>query len=254
MGRVRRYGERPYTVAVLHGGPGALGDAAFLARKLSDEHGILEPLFDQPSIQGQLNWLKECLKIYGEETCILMGHSWGAWLAWIFAAKYGRVDKVVLISSGPFEERYVSDMKYTLLERMDERQRQRYLELREKMAEKEKGLKEYSVLMMELGSYDLLRPRNEPNEVIREVNEKVWAKAEKLRKTGELLEMSEDIDCPILAIHGDHDPHPYEGVKEPLSDHLDDFKFILLEKCGHYPWFEKKAREKFFRFLREELE
>jgi hypothetical protein len=56
-----------------------------------------------------------------------------------------------------------------------------------------------------------------------------------------------------VAIHGNYDPHPYAGVKEPLSQVLRDFKFILLQKCGHKPWIEKAAKEEFYRILMEEV-
>ena len=56
-----------------------------------------------------------------------------------------------------------------------------------------------------------------------------------------------------MAIHGDYDPHPASGVKEPLSRILRDFRFILLDHCGHTPWKEVEAKEKFYRELRAEL-
>ena len=55
-----------------------------------------------------------------------------------------------------------------------------------------------------------------------------------------------NIKCPVIAIHGDYDPHPYEGVKKPLARVINDFNFILLEKCGHTPWKEKEVRKKFY--------
>jgi pimeloyl-ACP methyl ester carboxylesterase len=81
----------------------------------------------------------------------------------------------------------------------------------------------------------------------------VWQEARKLRSNGQLLKLGERIRCPVVAIHGDYDPHVYEGVKEPLSHLLKDFRFILLEQCGHYPWFERNARDKFYSFLKGEV-
>jgi hypothetical protein len=57
----------------------------------------------------------------------------------------------------------------------------------------------------------------------------------------------------VIAIHGDYDPHPYQGVKEPLSIILKIFRFILLEKCEHEPWTERQARDKFFEIIEGEL-
>ena len=67
------------------------------------------------------------------------------------------------------------------------------------------------------------------------------------------LALGKHITCPVVAIHGDYDTHPAEGVKKPLSTALKDFRFILLENCGHKPWMERKARDTFYKILREEL-
>jgi len=85
------------------------------------------------------------------------------------------------------------------------------------------------------------------------VHKSIWSEAEVLRKNRELLKFGEKIKCPVIAIHGDYDPHPAKGVEEPLSRTLTDFKFFLLGKCGHYPWKEKAASEEFFELLRNEL-
>jgi pimeloyl-ACP methyl ester carboxylesterase len=74
-----------------------------------------------------------------------------------------------------------------------------------------------------------------------------------LRRSGKLLEMGKEITVPVVAIHGDYDSHPAEGVEKPLSAILKDFHFILLEKCGHKPWIERQARERFYTILEGEL-
>jgi len=56
-----------------------------------------------------------------------------------------------------------------------------------------------------------------------------------------------------VAIHGDYDSHPAEGVRDTLNDVLADFEFILLKRCGHMPWLEREARDEFFRLLSEQL-
>jgi pimeloyl-ACP methyl ester carboxylesterase len=65
-----------------------------------------------------------------------------------------------------------------------------------------------------------------------------------------LLELAQLVKSPVVAIHGDHDPHPAEGVREPLSQNVNDFRFILLEECGHTPWIESNARDKFYVILK----
>ncbi len=86
-----------------------------------------------------------------------------------------------------------------------------------------------------------------------DIYQAVWQEASLLRQKGELLDLCKKVQCPVIAIHGDYDPHPPEGVREPLKDVLKSFRFILLENCGHKPWIEKRARGKFYTILREVL-
>jgi pimeloyl-ACP methyl ester carboxylesterase len=81
----------------------------------------------------------------------------------------------------------------------------------------------------------------------------VWTEAAELRRSGELLQLGKLIKCPVVAIHGDYDPHPAEGVQKPLSAILKSFSFILLANCGHKPWIERQAKDKFYEFLKEQL-
>jgi pimeloyl-ACP methyl ester carboxylesterase len=74
-----------------------------------------------------------------------------------------------------------------------------------------------------------------------------------MRSSGALLKHAGRINCPVLAIHGDYDPHPYTGVKLPLEKVIKNFRFQLLEKCGHEPWNEVHAKQTFFNILEEEI-
>ncbi|MBF6590526.1 MAG: alpha/beta hydrolase, partial [Ktedonobacterales bacterium] len=86
-----------------------------------------------------------------------------------------------------------------------------------------------------------------------QIYQQVWQDAQALRTSGLFLEAGKDIQCPVVAIHGDYDPHPAEGIREPLTPLLKDFRFISLRHCGHLPWIEREARDEFYRILREEL-
>jgi pimeloyl-ACP methyl ester carboxylesterase len=79
------------------------------------------------------------------------------------------------------------------------------------------------------------------------------ARGAEMRRSGRLLALAKQIQCPVTAIHGDYDPHPAAGVQEPLSEALPDFRFILLPHCGHKPWIERRARQEFYAFLKAEL-
>jgi pimeloyl-ACP methyl ester carboxylesterase len=86
-----------------------------------------------------------------------------------------------------------------------------------------------------------------------EIFQGVWQDGAEMRRSGKLLELGKQIECPVVAIHGDYDPHPAEGVRRPLSAVLTRFRFVLLQKCGHKPWIERQARGKFYEILKREL-
>lgn len=260
MENLRKYGTRPFSVAVIHGGPGAPGEMAPVARELSSLTGVLEPLQTKSTLEGQVLELKDVLEENGDLPVTLVGYSWGAWLSYIVAARYQPlVKKLVLVSSGPYRAEYASDMFATRLNRLGEEDRVELLNTIERLGDpagkdKDRLMGRFGELMSKADSYDPL-PRQDTGVkgAQFEINRKVWADAEKLRSSGELLEMGKKIECPVLAVHGDYDPHPAGGVKIPLSGVLKDFRFILLEKCGHCPWRERSARDRFYDILKNEI-
>lgn len=252
---VRLYGEPPFTVALVHGGPGAAGEMAPVARRLSSAAGVMEPLQTRDSLEGQVSELHDTISAFGRVPLILAGFSWGAWLSYILAARYPHlVDRLILISSAPFQQRYAGDILKTRLSRLDERESLRARALIAALEGPSAGnediyLKELSELFYKADSFDPL-PRN-PDAAGADfhIHSSVWREASGLRKSGQLLTMGRNIRCPIKAVHGDHDPHPARGVSQPLEGIAADFTFALLDKCGHYPWLERQAGEEFFRLL-----
>lgn len=119
MHNLRIYGNAPYEIAVIHGGPGAPGEMAPVARELATQYGVLEPLQTKTTIQGQLEELAVILSEYASLPAILIGHSWGAMLSYLFAAHYPTlVKKLILVSSGVFEESYAASIMPTRLSRL----------------------------------------------------------------------------------------------------------------------------------------
>lgn len=260
MPKLRTYGAPPFDVAVLHGGPGAPGGLAPVARELSPLAGVLEPLQSASSVGGQVQELRAALDENAELPVILIGWSWGAWLGFFLAARYPfLVRKLILVGSGPFEERYARSIMETRLSRLSEAERVEVITLVEHLENPSAGgqpaaLTRFATLMSKADTYDPLPHRREDTEIQGNIHQRVWQEAAELRSSGRLLQLGEKIQCPVVAVHGRYDPHPFEGVRDPLSRTLKDFRFILLEDCGHEPWFEKAARDRFYRILKDELE
>lgn len=124
MKNLRKYGHEPFAAAVIHGGPGAAGEMAPVARELSLTVGVLEPLQTSASLEGQLRELQDVLKKHGDLPVTLIGFSWGAMLSYIFAARCPLfIRKLILIGSGPYEEKYASKIMETRLDRLTEEER-----------------------------------------------------------------------------------------------------------------------------------
>src|SRR5438093_128257 len=100
---LRTYGSPPFRVVVIHGGPGAPGEVAPVARRLAAARGVLEPLQTADSVRGQVEELREVIETGATPPVTLIGWSWGAFLSFILAARHPMlVGKLVLVSSGPF--------------------------------------------------------------------------------------------------------------------------------------------------------
>ncbi len=259
MGNLRKHGSAPYSVVVVHGGPGAGGEMAPVARELARARGVLEPIQTVASVDGQVDELKSILEHCADLPAILIGFSWGAWLSYILAARYSSlVKKLILVGSGAFEEVHARATHATRLQRLSESEQREFESLvavlsDPEVVDKDAALARLGALCTNADAYDRMPQEPDGMDVRADIFQRVWEEAAALRKSGRLIELGSRIECPVLAIHGDYDPHPPEGVRIPLSRVIRRFQFILLEHCGHRPWIERQARDEFYRILEEAM-
>ena len=91
---VHEHGSSGPTVIVLHGGPGAPGSAAPLARALAGAFRVLEP-WQRPSGKTPLTVARHVADLHqivtsrcSDMPSALVGESWGAMLALAYAAEH----------------------------------------------------------------------------------------------------------------------------------------------------------------------
>ncbi len=259
MKNFRKYGARPYKIAVVHGGPGAPGSVTPVARELAADAGILEPLQTKDSLEGQIQELHDVLNEHADLPVILIGHSWGAVLSYLTTTRFPHlIKKLILVGMPPLDAKSLPDKYAVWLSRLSETDRVEFLSL-EKFVwdgvaeDKSASMGRLFRLIAKADSYEQVLCKDETLKYQLDINIPVGLELRKLQQSGDLIEMGKKIKCPVVAIHGDYDPRPAEGVKLPLSHVIKDFKFILLEKCGHYPWLERCARDEFYKILRNEL-
>lgn len=262
MKNIRLYGQKPYKAAVVHGGPGALGTVAAIARELSKDFGVLEPLQTKTSIAELLIELDEVIATNCDKPITLIGHSWGAWLVLMYAAKYSqRVKKLILVGSGPFEAHYVSRIASNRMKHLTEAERMEFDQSMNRLNsdtenEKDVLLKKIGELVDKCDNYCKFEIAADKEDCLPVEGGKysaIWREAAALRATGKLLSFAEHIHCPVVAIHGEYDPHPAEGVRLPLEKRIKEFVFYMLSKCGHSPWKEKYAHQEFYEIIRKEI-
>jgi pimeloyl-ACP methyl ester carboxylesterase len=209
------------------------------------------------TLDGQVEELRGVVETHADAPVVLIGHSWGAWLSCIVAARYARlVSKLILIGSGPFEEKYVPLLRENRLQRLSPGERDELRSLARAAADvSAESVQRLGELAAKTYTFDAIETGTRPATSAassQEIYAGVWPAAAELRKTGELLRIMALVECPVVAIHGSYDPHPVDGVRKPLERITSDFRMHVLERCGHDPWRERHAAEAFYALLEQE--
>ena len=259
MENLRKYGNGPFGLALVHGGPGAAGEMAPVARRLGRRWGVLEPLQTSTTLAGQVDELGFLIRQHAALPATLAGYSWGAWLAIMLAARSPSVvRKLILIGCGPLEPRYATGIEETRLERLSPEERREIDSLTSAIENasspaRREAFARFGEVYSKADTFDALPGEDETVEFSPDIYRAVWPEGAEMRRTGELLRLAGLIECPVVAIHGDYDPHPAEGVREPMSRVVKNFRLYILERCGHKPWIERHAADQFYRVLEREI-
>jgi pimeloyl-ACP methyl ester carboxylesterase len=257
---VRRYGASGPVVALLHGGPGAPGEMASLARALAPGCRVLEPL-QRRSGGAPLTLARhvaDLAEVLPEGTA-LVGWSWGAMLALSCAAAHpGRVRSLALVGCGTYDEASRAAYREAVDARLGEEGRRRAAEMREALAvaasggERDRLLGELGRLLGRAQAFDPL-PEEEGHAMGVDAlgHDETWADALRLQAEGVEPAAFASITCPVLMLHGDDDPHPGPATFEVLRRFIPRVEYRGFPRCGHKPWAESHASEPFLAALRE---
>lgn len=230
-----------------------------VARELAARWGVIEPLQTAASLEGQVLELRDAVTEHADLPVVLIGSSWGAMLSFIVAARFPElVRKLVLIGSGVFEAKYAAGIdaeRFRRLSAQDREEIERLSALLDapSIADRNDVFAALGHIFTQTDAYDPITLDTEVIEAQYEIFTRAWGEMAAYRASGEFLALGSRIQCPVVAIHGDYDPHPVEGIRDPLKHVLRDFGFILMKDCGHLPWIERLARDEFFRILNEEI-
>jgi len=255
--QIRMYGVSGPVVVVLHGGPGAIGYMAPVGRGLADSFRVLEP-FQRGSGGEPLTVAQHITDLHGvvksqcgPERPAIVGSSWGAMLALAYAAAHpDSAGPLVLIGCGTFDEVARERVQRVIDERMGEALRRHFERLPDEFPDPNERLRMMSELILPLYSCELATTDQEIEICDARAYEETWTDMVRLQNQGVYPTTFAAIHAPVLMLHGQFDPHPGRMILASLKPHIQQLEYVEFESCGHYPWLEKAARDKFFSVLR----
>jgi proline iminopeptidase len=243
---------------LLHGGPGAHHDYLYpqmleLARShrviTYDQRGGGRSRTDDPApitwrtqVDDLASLLQE-LNLHGASTT-LVGYSWGALLAMLYAIEWRRdnslpaIGRLVLISPAPITREWRTRFEAELLAR------QRGPAIHDlRVALTASGLREADMAAYRQRSFELsvagyfADPHRAealtPFRVTGKVQQSIWDSLGEF----DLREDLRAVRLPVLVVHGRNDPIPLESA-EAVASALDG-RLVVLDDCGHVPYVEQ---------------
>lgn len=247
---VRLYGKEPYQIILVHGGPGAVGSLKNCAAELSSfsGSGVVEALQSKYSIDELIEELR--MQIVGNcrGKVNLADHSWGAWSCLLFAAKYTDLcEKVILIGCSPLVSEYASEINLRRMKKLSDKDKDVYRRVLNNCASAE-DIKQIPNILKKADNYCPIQNSEPAERTDNRMYNSIWGEASVLRAEGKISEALGRIKCKIFLIHGKTDPH---GVINPMRETGAEFDCYVLDKCGHSPFIERYAKNKFYKVLTE---
>jgi len=260
MIEVREHGTDGPRVIALHGGPGAPGSIAPVARGLADGFRVLEPLqraagVEPLTVATHVADLHEVILDRWEDgPPALVGSSWGAMLALAYAAEHpDRAGPIALIGCGTFDTAARGKFQETIRERMSEESRARLTTIDEDNPDPAERMKVLGELILPVFAFDPIPEEGSKDAFDAKGNVETWADMIRLQEEGLYPAAFSAITTPVIMLHGDYDPHPGPMIRDRLRPALPQLAYREFARCGHDPWVERGARDEFFSVLAEWL-
>ena len=203
----------------------------------------------------------DALRAYwGYETWTVIGHSWGATLALLYASEHPRhINRLVYISDTGIDPAWHQQYRKNREAKMPADKRERFSQLNEQRhtavePELTRINQERSALLAATEYYDMNRldevPQYDRFPINYELNAVVNAELKLMEETGDLLALVRGITVPTLVLDGEADPRP-RWARAHVAGLIPDSRHVTVPRAGHEPWIEQP--EATARALREFL-
>jgi proline iminopeptidase len=262
----RVYGGGPDTALVISGGPGL--SLTYLDRDLAPlAHGRTVIFYDargagrsqlladpaQMGIQQHVADVEAVRQHFGIGKLAIIGHSWGAMVAPMYAAHYpGNVDRLVMVTPGPVQAHYDAQFEAERIARTPGTVLQRQFELFGELAGGQSpnpvaACTELLTIWFPAYFHDATRMANlkgawcdVPPAAASALPFTMMVGRASLGADFDLRPMLRTVQAPALVIHGAADPIPFAS-SQAYADEMPDGRLSVIQQAGHFPWMEQPA-------------
>ena len=271
--RIDGKGREP--IFVLHGGPG--GSSAYLRPDLLDlasDHQLIS--YDQRgtgessvtsdalmlTIEKHIGDLETVRNFFDLHRVTLLGHSWGAGLAAMYAMRHpGRVRRLMLVDAmPPRRSPYLEEFVRNRAAWMDAAAKQELSKLaaarQDPQVDPVAACRAFWAMLIRGYVADPTRVPSSKGDVCEGpaegVRNQVPVGTFTMQSLGDWnwLPQLKTISAPTLVVHGDRDPIPPESARE-WTRHIPGARLLVIRGSGHLPFLEQP--ELFFTATREFL-
>jgi pimeloyl-ACP methyl ester carboxylesterase len=186
----------------------------------------------------------------------LAGESWGAMLGLAFASRHPqRVSALVLIGCGAFDLQARAELQRTIEQRTSPELRARLADLERQVPDEGKAFVRAHELSDSIYTYCRAADADDRIEHFDlKGHVESWNDMVRLQEVGFYPAAFSSIRCPVLMLHGSYDPHPGAMIRDSLKTYIPHLEYREFDRCGHSPWIEEHARDRFLAEARGWLE
>ncbi len=257
--RVRAAQTDGVPMLLVHGGPGGTDYltkpfAHTIAHAGYQSIGIIQrgspgsPSDGPFTIDAMVNDLEAVRAHLGTEKIALLGHSFGGFLASVYAARHPeRIERLILLCPAGARAGWRTHFTRNIELRLTPTDRAEYNRLyseahRASVPEEREAL---LVRRSDLGMRVYYSPHHREGKpglahLTWRVHENLLQSAEEWYEDATWEEGLERLDCPCAILYGEDDPLPITVVGE-YAEMLPDAMVLPLARCGHFPWLEETA-------------
>ena len=248
-GWVREAADGRGNALLLHGGPGMTDYTSSLADELDgllttahyQQRGLAPSALDGPAtVEQEVADAMSVIGALGWQRPIVIGHSWGGYLAMHIAAAHAdKIGGLVIIDSlGAVDRGGQREFGPNLRRGLSPERLARLDELEQLEEPTQDDLREHLGIIWPNYFGDPARAAPMPHFDFATNNDETWASIQDHFRKGTLARRLPRVDVPTLVIHGELSPIPLSQGRR-IAELIPNARLAVVTGGGHWPWIER---------------